>query len=151
MFYICIYSCLINMKVLNFKDRLKKYTLKDDTMIESELQRVYIFPIDPRDSKLYSDKRFVSIDDGSEKGTHWTCFIVKDKKSYFFDSFDDQPDKFLLKQLPKPTIYYNYKTQDINSTLCGSYCLYFFYLIEKMKYYDTILKLVFESILFIPV
>ena len=78
-------------------------------------------------------------------GTHWVAFIVKDNKSYYFDSFGVQPDKFTLK-LPKPIIYHNYKTQDINSQLCGSYCLYFFYLNERMKYYDTILKMCFEKL-----
>ena len=132
------------MKILNFKDFMKKFNLKDDTMNESELKRIHNFPINPRDSKIYSDKGFVYINNGSQNGTHWTCFIVKDKKSYYFDSFGGQPDKFLLKQLPKPIIYHNYKIQDINSKLCGSYCLYFFYLIERLNYYDTILKLVFE-------
>ena len=77
-------------------------------------------------------------------GTPWTCFIVKVKKSFYFDSFGVQPDKFLLKQLPKLIIFHKYKRQDKNSKLCGSYCLYFFYLIEKMNYYDVVLKLVFE-------
>ena len=132
------------MKILNFEDFMKQYNLKNDTMNESELQRVYNYPIYPRVSKIYSDKGFVNIDDGRLGGTHWTCFILKDNKSFYFDSFGVQPDKFLLKQLPKPIIYHNYKIQDINSRLCGSYCLYFFYLIERMKYYDAILKLVFE-------
>ena len=132
------------MKVLNFKDFMKNYNLKDDTMNESQLQKIYNYPIYPRDSKIYSDKGFVNIDSGYQHGTHWVCFIVKDRKSYYFDSFRGSPDKFLLKQLPKLIIYHNYKIQDINSQLCGSYCLYFFYLIERMNYYDTILKLVFE-------
>ena len=140
--YICI-----NMKLLNFKDFMKKYRLKNDTMNESQLQRVYTYPIYPRDSNIYSDIGFINIDDGRMGGSHWTCFLVKDNKSYYFDSFGGAPDKFLLNQLPKPIIYHNYKIQDINSKLCGSYCLYFFYLIERMKYYDCILKMYFESIL----
>ena len=133
------------MKDLNFKDFMRKNKLKNDTMNESQLQRVYNYSIYPRDSKIYSDKKFVNIDIGSRGGTHWTCFIVKDNKSYYFDSFGGQPDKFLLKQLPKPIIYHNYKIQDINSKLCGPYCLYFFYLIERMNYYDTILKIYFND------
>ena len=129
--YICMYPCLINMKVLNFIDFMKKYKLKNDTMNESQLQTIYNYNIYPRDSKIISDKGFVNIDAGRLGGTHWTCFIVKDNKSYYFDSFGGQPDKFLLKQLPKPIIYHNYKIQDKNSRLCGSYVLYFFYLIEK--------------------
>ena len=67
-------------------------------------------------------------------GTHLTCFIVKDNKSFYFDSYGGTPDKFLLTQSPKPIIQHNYKIQDINSRLCGSYCLYFFYLIERTNY-----------------
>ena len=92
------------MKVLNVKDFVKKYKLKNDTMNESELQRVYKYPSYPRDSKTYSDRGFVNIDNGSHRGIHWTCFIVKDKKSFYFDTFGVQPDKFLLNQLPKPII-----------------------------------------------
>ena len=34
--YTCMYLCLINMKVLYFKDFMKKIKLKNDTMNESE-------------------------------------------------------------------------------------------------------------------
>ena len=54
-----------------------KKKLQDDTMNESKLQRVYIYPINPRDSAIHSDKEFVSLDKGSQNGTHWTCFIPK--------------------------------------------------------------------------
>ena len=138
------YNC-INMKVLNFKNFMIKYNLKNDTMNESELQRVYNYPIYPRDSKVYSDKGFVNIDNGSRGGSHWTCFYIKDNKSFYVYSFGGAPDKFLLNQLPKPIIYHNYIIQDLNSKLCGSYCLYFFYLIERMNYYDTILKMFFND------
>ena len=132
------------MKILNFKDFMKKYKLKDNTMNESELQKVYNYPIYPTDCKINSDKGLVNIDNGSQGGTHWTRFILKDKKSYYFDSLGETPDQFLLKQLTKPIIYHNYKIQDINSKLCGSYCLYFSYLIYRMNYYDTILKMYFD-------
>ena len=125
---------------------MKKYKLKNDTMNESQLQKISNYPIYPSDSKINSDKGFINIDDGSQHGTHWTVFFIKGKKSYYFDSFGGAPDKFLLNQLPKPIIYHNYEIQDINSKLCGSYCLHFFYLIERMNHYDTILKMYFESI-----
>ena len=99
------------MKVLNFKDFMKKYSLRKDTMNEYQLQKIFIQPIYPRDSKKFSDKGFVNIDNGSQGGTHGTCFVVKDNKSFSFDSAGAQPDEFLLKQLPKPIIYHNYKIQ----------------------------------------
>ena len=123
---------------------MKKYKFKNDTMNESQLQRVYNYPIYPIDSKIYSDRGFVNIDDGSQNGTHWCAFYIKDNKSFYLDSFGGNPDKFQPNQLPKPIIYHNYKIQDINSRLCGSFCLYIFYLIERLNYNDTILKLVFE-------
>ena len=145
-----MYACsiiiiILNMKVLNFKDFMKKNDLKNDTMNESELEKICNYPIYPRDSKIHSDKGFVNINNGSQGGSHWICFIVKDNKSYYFDSFGGQPDKFLLNQLPKPIINHSYKIQNINSQLCGSYCLYFFYLIERMNYYDALLKMYFKT------
>ena len=43
------------MKVLNFKDFVIKYNLKNDTMNESQLLKIYNYPIYSRDSKIYSD------------------------------------------------------------------------------------------------
>ena len=126
------------MKIIIFKVFMKKYILKNDTTNETELQRVYISPINPRDTKSYSDKRFVKLDDGRINGTHGCAFYVKNNKSYYFDSFGGQPDKF-LKLLPKLKTYHKFEKQDRYSELCGSYCLYFFYLFEKMNFYDTIL------------
>ena len=139
-----MYSCLMNMKVLNFQDFMKKHKLKNITMNEFQLQRVFNFNIFSRDSKIHSDKGFVKIDKGSRGGTHWTAFHVKNK-SFYSDSFGGQPNKFLLNQLPKPIIYHKYKIQDTNFKLCGSYCLYFLYLIERMNYYDVVLKMCFKS------
>ena len=95
------------MAILNFRDFLKKYIFRNPRMNESELESVYIYPIYPRDSKMFSDKRFVNIDNGSMGGSHWTCFIVKDKNSFYFDSFVGQPDNFSLNQLPKAMKYRN--------------------------------------------
>ena len=68
------------MKVLIFKDFMKKHKLIKDTMNESQLQKIYNYPKHPRDSKIYSDKGFINIEDGRMGGTHWACLIVKGKK-----------------------------------------------------------------------
>ena len=113
-------------------------------MNEFQLQRVYNYPIYPQDSKIHSCKGFVNIDNASQGGTHWTCFILIDNESFYFDSFRGSPDKYLLEQLTRPIIYHNYIIQDINSNLCGPYCLYFFYVIERLNYYDAVLKMYFN-------
>ena len=76
---------------------MKKNTFKIITSNESDLQQNYNYPIYPRDSKLYSDKVFVKIDNGNMGGIHWTCFIIKDNELFYFDSFGGQPDKFLAQ------------------------------------------------------
>ena len=58
------------MKILNFREFMKKINLKDDTINESQLQKIYNLPIYPRDSNIYSDKRFVNTDNGRMGGTH---------------------------------------------------------------------------------
>ena len=68
---------------------------------------------------------------------------MKADKYFYYDSFGGQPDEFLLNHLPKPIIYHKYKIQDINFRLGGSYCLYLFYLFERMNCYDAILKMYF--------
>ena len=86
---------------------MNKFSLKNDTMNESQIQKIYNCPINPRDSRKSSDKGFVDIDNGTQGGTHWCCFITKDNKSFYFDKLGGQPDKFLFKQLPKSIRYHN--------------------------------------------
>ena len=65
-------------------------------MIETELQRTHNYPIYPRDSKIFSDKGFVNIDNGFQGGSHWTAFSVEKNKSYHIDSSSGQLDKLYL-------------------------------------------------------
>ena len=39
------------------------------------------YPIYNRDAKIYSNKRFVNIDDGTMGGSHWTAFYVENKNN----------------------------------------------------------------------
>ena len=73
--------------------------------------------------------------------------INENKKSTFKSEYSYlyRNDKTNGKKLQNYSLkYHNYKKQDINYKLCGSWYLYFFYLFERMNFYDTILKLVFE-------
>ena len=91
-------------------------------MNESQLPKIFNYPKYPRDSKIITYRRFVKIDNGNISGSHWNCFIIKDNKSFYFFSFGDNPDKFLLSQLSRPIIHHSYRIRDANFKLCGSYC-----------------------------
>ena len=129
------------MRILSSKDFIKKYNIKDNSMKQSELQRVYNYPKYPRDSKRSTNKGFINIHNWYQGGTHWCCFIIKDNKSHCLDSFGGPADKFLQEQLIKPKIYYIYKTQGIKSRLWWTIPLYFFYLIERMNLNDAVVKM----------
>ena len=45
--------------------------MEDDTMHETQIQSVYNYSIDLRDSRIYSDRGFVNIDKVFQGGTHW--------------------------------------------------------------------------------
>ena len=113
-------------------------------MKEAQLQKNYNYPIYPRDSKLYSDKGFIKIDNGFRGGTHRCCFVTKVNKPFYFEPFGGQPYKSLHNHLPEPIKNQNYKIQDTISNLCGTYCLYIFYLIERMNKDDALLKKHFD-------
>ena len=49
---------------------MKKYKLKNNIKKESRIQKGYIYPIYPRDSKIYSDKGIVNIDNGQMDGRY---------------------------------------------------------------------------------
>ena len=100
---------LFETTILSLKSFMNRDTLKNDTMNESDLQRVYNYEIYPRDSKIVSDKGFVKFDNGSIGGTHGVCFMVTDNKSYYKDSSGGTPDNFLLNQSSKRKIYHNLK------------------------------------------
>ena len=74
-------------------------------------------------------------------GAHRTCFYKKDNLSFYSDNFGGSPDDFVLKQLPKPVTYHNYESQKTDSRLCGTYCLKFLHLIERMDSYNAVFNL----------
>ena len=69
--------------ILNLKEFMKKNNLKDDSLNESELKRVYPSFIYLRDSNLATDKGFAFADIGRTGATHWTCFHIKNQIKIF--------------------------------------------------------------------
>ena len=105
------------MSVLSIEEFMEKHGLENKTMKESDLKRVYNYKIYPRDSKITTENGFANLDNGEQGGTHWTCFLIKNGESYYFDSFGWESDEFLLRQLPKPIVSHTFKIQHIDSML----------------------------------
>ena len=80
----------------------------------------------------------VNSDKANQPGTHWLALYAHSpKKIAFFDSFGKNPflygveiDKFICNSFPEANGNYEWNTtqlQDMSSSMCGLFCLYFMY------------------------
>ena len=93
------------------------------------------------ETKTTTNNGFVNIDNGTMGGIHWVCFYKKFRKSNYFVSFGGPTNISVLKQLPEPITFPNLKSQDTKSRLCGKYCLHFLHRLERLVYYDALMKM----------
>lgn len=80
-------------------------------------------------------------------GTHWTAFYLEDKDAAYFDSFGFVPPQQVEDFLKsKYNVLVSHKQiQNVQSEICGYYCLYFIYWMfhyKKLKFADRFHKFV---------
>lgn len=86
----------------------------------------------------------INLDDSGNDGTHWVLLMNKktEKTILYFDSFGVKypPKSILEMKTNKLIVCNNKKIQDINSLLCGYYCLKLALecLVKDKKYIDVI-------------
>ena len=80
----------------------------------------------------------INLDELENAGTHWVCCAPGQKFTWYFDSFGlGFPQEF---KSSKPVIWNSSQYQNINSVLCGYYCLYFLHQWSLGKGFYDILK-----------
>ena len=80
----------------------------------------------------------INLDELENAGTHWVCCAPGEKALWYFDSFGmGFPQEF---KSSKPVIWSSSQYQNINSVLCGYYCLYFLHQWAQGKDFYDILK-----------
>ena len=98
----------IPLHYIGFKDTFAKHTPKDGA---------YIVNLDSK-----KDNR---------GGTHWTAFILTNHKALYFDPFGltiPLPTRqFIMRYKPTRILFSTNQIQQIDSVLCGYFCLYFLY------------------------
>ena len=79
----------------------------------------------------------INLDELENAGTHWVCCAPGQKFTWYFDSFGmGFPQEF---KSSKPVIWNSSQYQNINSVLCGYYCLYFLHQWAQGKdFYDIL-------------
>ena len=86
----------------------------------------------------------INLDSLKNAGTHWVCCVPGERAKrapralWYFDSFGmGFPQEF---KSSKPVIWNSSQYQNINSVLCGYYCLYFLHQWAQGKDFYDILK-----------
>lgn len=96
--------------------------------------------------KIKKNKFYIfNNDDKDNSGTHWVAAFTSPKATIFFDPFGLPPSEEILKFLKtskaEKHIYSSSQLQNIRSSLCGYYVLYFIYKMYKGKsLYDFLMN-----------
>jgi len=110
-----------------------------------KINLVGVYSKDTMPKKTYVGGYIINLQDSDEgNGSHWTAlYITKNSEILYFDSFG-LPYPVEIKEFVsnKPVAINTRQIQDINSTLCGYYCLWFLKYIETNKNNKT--KSIFE-------
>lgn len=94
----------------------------------------------------------INLEDSSDfgNGSHWVCFILDTNKKLYFDSYGIIPSDDIIQFMNRyknniPIVYNIDQIQDIDSVLCGFFCLYFIYYITILNKYKTNYKLLMNK------
>ena len=71
-------------------------------------------------------------DHSSNKGTHWTCLFIKDDIVYYFDSYGFEPPLEIRNYCSgNDRIYSTFPIQRDGEIICGHYCIYVLYQMNR--------------------
>ena len=76
-------------------------------------------------------------------GSHWVATFVKDGRINYFDSFGLPPFQEIVNHAEKKNltlIHQNNQIQDLSTTTCGYFCLYFLNEMNKGSSYFNLLQ-----------
>ena len=74
-------------------------------------------------------------------GSNWVSTYVKDNVINYFDSFGLPPFQEIVNHAKKKNLtllHQNNQIQNINTTTCGYFCLYFLNEMNKSSYFDLL-------------
>jgi hypothetical protein len=76
----------------------------------------------------------INMDDENGGGTHWVAIYSSHSNGFYFDSFATMPPKNIINFFKRYKIKWNYnrqQIQDLSSSACGYFCVYFLYFMYK--------------------
>ncbi len=113
-------------------DGLKKVLSNFDLFRIAEEKRIPLNDVIAKDEikKLKKDGNYIiNLENHNQGGSHWTALILSKKNCLYCDSFGMPPPEQLylfLEKKYKKVDFSRKEIQDMDSTLCGYFCLEFF-------------------------
>jgi len=85
----------------------------------------------------------INTDHSRNEGTHWTCLIIKNGTSYYFDPFGFPPPLEIVSYCKEPRYYSSFQIQQFNEVICGHYGIYMLYRTnDGIDFYDVCRELI---------
>ena len=106
---------------------IKDVLSRDENVPHNHMQALFIYNLEP----------------SYMNGSHWVATFVKNGIVNYFDSFGMPPFQELVDHAKKKKLillHQNNQIQNINTTTCGYFCLYFLNEMNKGKSYYDLLK-----------
>jgi len=82
----------------------------------------------PRKFKTKNGAMIINMNNSNQGGSHWVLLLLNKKDVVYFDSFGVVPSLEVLsfmKSCKRPIYYVDRQLQDLKSTSCGWFCIYF--------------------------
>lgn len=112
-----------------------------DLAYRMNIQLNGVFMKDEATNRLPNGYYIFNLQNHNQSGTHWVALFKKSKKEYYYcDSFGIPPPETLIKLLQcseKQLFFNDTQIQNINSILCGYFCLLFLYMMQQQNSPDN--------------
>lgn len=120
-------------KLFDFSHPLTNIELEQIASI-LKIKLIGVYMKDELPPKLKQGGYIVNLQSSNESGSHWCCFVKTKDKIYWFDPFGQVPPEApteLFDKLELDIMYSNDHIQDVNSILCGYFCLGFLKFVQN--------------------
>jgi hypothetical protein len=125
---------------LKKKKRSKLSTMSNNQIIsiciKLEIPLVKVCMKDELNNNMLDGNYIMNLQNHNQDGSHWISFIKRAGKVYYNDSFGCVPpqNEFDIFRNENDQVYYNTQIhQDMNSTACGYWAIYFLYYMNTHK------------------
>ena len=99
--------------------------LKIDEILKNNLHYIGTYSKDNVPILKNNQSTIINLQDLNQVGSHWTCYLKRNDKIFYFDSYGVAyiPD-IIKNQYPKHKFICNiYRSQSMDSSQCGRFCI----------------------------